>query len=158
MTIQSMDIRQKLSQKGCTVLDHGKEGLSAEERATIRRKQLVADVFLCSSNAVTMQGEMVNVDGIGNRVAAMMFGPARVIIAVGTNKLVDTLDEAHARIKAVAAPINSKRLNLPNPCVETGKCMDCQSKSRICNLTTVIRRRPLFTDIHVLVIGEELGY
>jgi len=158
VTIQCMNLKQKLTQKSCMLLDHGIAGLSPEERIAIRRKQLSANVFLCSSNAVTMQGEMVNVDGTGNRVAAMMFGPERVIIAVGTNKLVNTLDEAHARIKAVAAPVNSKRINLPNPCVESGKCMDCRSKSRICNLTTIIRRRPPLTDIHVLVIGEELGY
>jgi L-lactate utilization protein LutB len=158
MTIRAMDVGQKLIEKGCTLLDHGKAELSLDEKNAIRRKQLTADVFLCSSNVVTMQGEMVNVDGSGNRVAAMMFGPGRVIIAVGTNKLVNTLEEAHTRIKTVAGPVNNKRLNYANPCVETGKCMDCRSKSRICNLTTIIRRRPPFTDIHVLVIGEELGY
>jgi hypothetical protein len=158
VTIQALDIRQKLSQKGCTLLDHHKEGLSPEERHAVRCSQLTADVFLCSSNALTMHGEMVNVDGAGNRVAAMMFGPKRVIIVVGTNKLVNTLDEAHARIRAIAAPVNNKRLNYPNPCVETGECMNCRSKTRICNLTTIIHRQPLATDIHVLVIGEDLGY
>ena len=158
MTIAGMDVKQKLTQKGCMLLDHGQAGLSPEERNVIRRKQLHADVFLCSANAVTMRGEIVNVDGTGNRAAAMMFGPKRVIIAVGTNKLVNTLDEAHARIKTVAAPVNNKRLNYPNPCVEAGECMDCRSKSRICNLTTIMHRRPPFTDIHVLVIGEVLGY
>jgi len=158
MTIKALDIEHALAQKGCTVFDHGKEGLTPEERTALRRKQLSADVFLCSSNAVTMQGEMVNVDGIGNRVAAMMFGPERVIVAVGTNKLVNTLEEAHARIKTVAAPVNNKRINTPNPCVQSGECVDCQSESRICNLTAIIRRRPRLTDIHVLVIGEELGY
>jgi L-lactate utilization protein LutB len=158
MTIQGMGLKERLTQKGCTLLDHGKAELTPEERNIIRRKQMNADVFLCGSNAVTMRGEIVNVDGTGNRVAAMMFGPERVIIAVGTNKLVSTLEEAHARIKAVAAPVNNKRLNYPNPCVETGECADCRSKSRICNLTTIIRRRPPFTDIHVLVIGEQLGY
>jgi len=158
MTIRAMGIAQKLAQKGCTLLDHSQEELTIEERNIIRRKQLLANVFLCSSNAVTMQGELVNVDGTGNRVAAMMFGPERVIIAVGTNKLVDTLEDAHARIQNVAAPINNKRLDRPNPCVQTGKCTNCRSKTRICNMTAIIRRRPPFTDIHVLVIGEELGY
>ena len=158
MTIKEMDLGQKLAQKGCALLDHGKAGLTPEERNVIRRKQLTSDVFVCSSNAVTMKGEIVNVDGGGNRVAAMIFGPGRVIIVVGINKLVGTLDEAHARIKAVAGPVNNKRLNLPNPSVESGTCMDCRSESRICNVTTIIRRRPVFTDIHVLIIGEELGY
>jgi hypothetical protein len=158
MTIKAMDVKPKLTEKGCALLDHGQEGLSPEARNDIRRKQLQADVFLCSSNALTMQGELVNVDGTGNRVAAMMFGPERVIIAVGTNKLVNNLEEARARIKAVAGPVNNKRLNYSNPCVQTGECMDCRSKTRICNLTTIIHRRPPFTDIHVLVIGEQLGY
>jgi L-lactate utilization protein LutB len=158
MTIQAMDLKETLTKKGCTLLDHGQEGLSPEARNTIRRKQLHADVFLCSSNALTMQGELVNVDGTGNRTAAMMFGPERVIVAVGTNKLVGSLEEARARIKAVAAPVNNKRLNYPNPCVQTGECMDCRTKTRICNITSIIHRRPLFTDIHVLVIGESLGY
>ena len=158
VTIQTLDLRETLSQKGCVLLDHGKAGLTPEERNAIRRKQLTSDVFLCSSNAVTMRGELVNVDATGNRAASMMFGPERVIIAVGTNKLVDTLDEAHARIKTLSAPVNNKRLNYPNPCVETGECMDCRSKSRICNVTTILRRRPLLTDIHVLVIAEALGY
>jgi len=158
MTIQAMDLAPKLLQKSCTLFDHGKAGLSPEERVVMRRKQLTADVFLCSSNAVTMHGELVNVDGTGNRTAAMMFGPERVIVAVGTNKLVNTLDEAHARIKTVAGPVNNKRLNLANPCVESGECMNCRSKSRICNITTIIRRRPPLTDIHVLVIGEDLGF
>ena len=158
MTIRAMDIRQKLIEKGCTLFEHHKEGLTPEERQVMRRKQLTAGVFLCSSNAVTMQGELVNVDSSGNRVGAMAFGPERVIIAVGTNKLVNTLDEAHTRIKTMVAPVNNKRLNYRNPCVETGECMDCRSKDRICNLTTIIRRRPKYTDIHVLIIGEELGY
>ncbi|MCL2790839.1 MAG: lactate utilization protein [Desulfobulbus sp.] len=158
VTIQSMDIKHKLTQRGCTLLDHHGQGLSIDECNAVRRKQMHADVFLCSSNAVTMQGELVNVDGAGNRVASMMFGPKRVIIVVGTNKLVNTLDEAHDRIKTVAAPANNRRLNYPNPCVETGECMNCRSKTRICNLTTIIHRQPLFTDIHVLVVGEGLGY
>jgi len=158
MTIQAMGIREKLAEKKCTLLDHNKEGLALEERNAIRRQQLLSDVFLCSSNAVTMRGELVNVDGAGNRVAAMMFGPGRVIIVVGINKLVNTLEEAHERIKTVAAPVNNKRLNYQNPCVESGQCMNCRSKTRICNLTTILHRRPPLTDIHVLVIGEELGY
>ncbi|MDR0477862.1 MAG: lactate utilization protein [Desulfobulbaceae bacterium] len=158
MTIKALGLWQRLTEKGCTLLDHHKEGLSPEERFAVRRSQLISDVFLCSSNALTMRGELVNVDGAGNRVAAMMFGPKRVVIVIGTNKLVNTLDEAHTRIRTIAAPVNNKRLNYGNPCVESGECMNCRSKNRICNLTTIIHRQPLSTDIHVLVVGEELGY
>ena len=158
MTIQAMGIREKLAEKNCTLLDHHQEGLTPEESKAVRRQQLLSDVFLCGSNAVTMRGELVNVDGIGNRVAAMMFGPERVIIVAGTNKLVNTLEEAHERIRTVAAPINNKRLNYKNPCVESGQCMNCREETRICNLTTILHRRPFLTDIHVLIVGEELGY
>ena len=160
-TIRALDIGQKLAQKGCTLLDHLKDGLTSaesEESKALRRKQLTSDVFLCSSNAVTMQGELVNVDGVGNRVSAMMFGPKRVIIVVGMNKLVSSLDDAYGRIKTIVAPANNRRRNRPNPCIEAGECVDCRSKTRICNLTTIIHRRPPLTDIHVLVIGEALGY
>jgi L-lactate utilization protein LutB len=158
MTISELGLKEKLTRKGCVLLDHGKAGLSLEERGKIRRSQLTSDVFLCSSNAVTLEGELVNVDATGNRVAAMMFGPGRVIVAAGVNKIVGNFDEAEARIKSLAAPVNSKRLNYANPCAVTGTCANCGGKTRICNLTTIIRKRPPFTDIHVVIIGEELGY
>lgn len=157
-TEKSLDVGGKLKSKGCAVFDHNLPGLSAEEKVAIRHKQLAVDVFISSSNAVTLKGELVNTDGAGNRVAAMIFGPKRVIVVVGANKLVRDLDEAHKRIKMLAAPLNNKRLGTPNPCTVTGECADCHNDTRICNVTTIMSRKPSLTDIHVVIIGEDLGF
>ena len=158
ITGHEISIREKLREKGCTLFDHQQQGLSPEESLAMRHNQLSCKVFICGTNALTMQGELVNVDGIGNRVGAMIFGPERVIIVTGINKIVKDLNAAQQRIKDIAAPCNNKRLNLPNPCTQTGQCMDCQSDRRICNVTTILHRRPSLTDMHVIVIGESLGY
>lgn len=113
---------------------------------------------MTSTNAIIADGRLVNTDGTGNRVAAMIFGPKKVIVIAGTNKIVENLEEAEARIRMTAAPLNNKRLNRSNPCVTTGHCMDCQGPTRLCNVTTVLYKRPPVPDIHVLVVGEELGY
>ncbi|MDR2800418.1 MAG: lactate utilization protein [Desulfovibrio sp.] len=158
MTERALDLSRKLADKGCTILDHGIGGLSAEERTVIRRKQLLSDVFLCSSNAVTLEGELINCDGNGNRVAAMIFGPKRVIVVAGTNKIVRNRQEGEQRIKLVAAPMNNKRLGFDNPCVQRGECADCRRDTRICNATVILSRRLGLTDLHVVIIGEELGF
>lgn len=157
-TLIQLEVAEKLEARGNTVYCHHKPGLSPEEILDIRRKQLTCDVFLTSSNAITEDGRLVNTDASGNRVAAMMFGPKKVIILAGINKIVGSLDEAQERIRTTAAPLNNKRLNRPNPCVKTGYCVDCQGPTRLCNITTVIHKRPPVSDIHVWVIGEEIGY
>lgn len=157
-TVKALGVSGVLAEKGHVLLDHGVPGLTAEERTDIRRKQLTCDVFLSGTNAVTLDGELVNVDGSGNRVAAMIFGPKRVVVVVGANKIVRDVAEAMDRIEMRAAPLNNKRLGLKNPCVETGMCMDCQSATRICNVTTIIEKKPGGADFHVLIVGEELGF
>ena len=144
--------------RGNIILDHGAPGLENDERVRIRRAQLTADAFLTGSNAVTMDGRLVNTDGSGNRVAAMIFGPGKVIVVAGVNKIVRDVEEAEERIRKTAAPINNRRLNLPNPCVKTGECMDCQGPTRICNVTTILHKRPKLTEMHVILVGEELGF
>jgi hypothetical protein len=157
-TLIQLEVVEKLEARGNTVYCHHKPGLSPEEILDIRRKQLTCDVFLTSSNAVTEDGRLVNTDATGNRVAAMIFGPQKVIVLVGVNKIVGTIDDAQERIRSTAAPINNKRLNRPNPCVKTGYCVDCQGPTRLCNVTTVIHKRPSVSNIHVWMIGEEVGY
>ena len=147
-----------LEGRGNTVWNHGKPGLSAEEVLDIRRKQLTCDVFLTGTNAVTLDGKLVNVDGTGQRVAAMIFGPKKVVIVAGVNKIVRDVEEAERRIELYAAPLNNKRLNRPNPCTTTGICMDCQGPTRICNVTTILRKCSPLTETHVIVVGEELGF
>ena len=157
-TIKQLHIDNLVEERGHTVYNHNKPGLSPETVLDYRRKQLACDVFLTGTNALAADGKLVNTDAVGNRVAAMMFGPKKVIVVAGINKVADTLAEAEKKVKTNAAPINNKRFNKNNPCVKTGICMDCNSPERTCNLTTVIHRKPPFTDVHVVIIGEELGF
>jgi L-lactate utilization protein LutB len=157
-TVGELGVVDTLRERGNTILNHSAPGLTSEERMQVRRAQLTCDVFLTGSNAVTMDGRLVNTDGNGNRVAAMIFGPGKVIVVAGINKVARDVAEAEDRIRRVAAPMNNKRLNTPNPCVKTGVCMDCQGPTRICNVTTILNRRPGSTDMHVMIVGEELGF
>ncbi len=160
-TLRELGIPDSLRDKGFTVFDHwkaGDEGASDEEILEIRREHLTSDVFISSSNAITETGELVNIDGIGQRVAAMIFGPKKVIIVAGVNKIVEDVDEAKKRVKNVATPMNAKRLGLKPPCTEKGKCLDCKSESRICNITSVIHRQPPETKTHIILLNKRLGY
>ncbi|MDR3200636.1 MAG: lactate utilization protein [Spirochaetales bacterium] len=158
MTVKGMGIQDKVKAKGGVVLDHGEPGLTPEETLSIRRQELLCDLFLTGTNAITLDGCLVNVDGCGNRVAAMTFGPQKVIVVAGTNKIRKDLDAALERIKYLASPLNNKRLSRPNPCVKAGICMDCQGESRICNIYSILKHRPSATDMTIVIIGESLGY
>jgi len=157
-TISELGIPEKAESIGAKVLNHHKPGLSLEEMAEIRRRQLLSDVFLCSSNAITLDGYLVNVDRSGNRVAAMTFGPKKVLVVAGTNKIVQDERAAFERIRRIAAPLNNKRLNMKNPCVTTGVCCDCHGEDRLCRIYSVIKRKPMNNDITVILVGENLGY
>ncbi|MDD4601955.1 hypothetical protein SDC9_09161 [bioreactor metagenome] len=157
-TVQELGLVSELESRGNTVFDHNKPGLSRDEVLALRHKQLSSDVFLTSTNAITLDGKLVNVDGAGNRVAAMIFGPKKTIVIVGANKIVKDTAEGEERIKLYAAPINNKRLGNNNPCTVTGECMDCQAPSRICNVTTIMHKKPFVSDIHIVIIGEKLGF
>lgn len=139
-------------------LDRYKEGLTQEEIVKIYKSAFFCDAYFSSSNAVTEEGELYNVDGNGNRVAAMLYGPEKVILVCGVNKIVANIDEAISRNKRVSAPINAKRLNRATPCTKTGVCMNCNSKERICNEYTVIRKQGRKDRIHVIFLNKEIGY
>lgn len=158
VTIQQLGLSSAVNQKGGVVLDHNQPGLTPEEKIEIMRQEVVSDLFVCSTNAITLDGYLVNVDGNGNRVAAMTFGPKKVIVVAGVNKICTNTDTAFDRIRTAAAPMNNKRLQLDNPCIKTGTCMDCDSKNRICRVYSIIKRKPGNSDITVLLIGEELGF
>jgi hypothetical protein len=158
MTIKEMGIQDKVREAGSEVLDHGVPGLSPEERMSILRGQLVSDLFLCGSNAVTMDGKLVNIDNTGNRVGAMTFGPKKVIIVASLDKVCKDERAAFERLEGVAAPMNNKRLNTPNPCTKIGSCANCQLESRICRIYSVLRKKPKLTDITVVIVGESCGY
>ena len=157
-TLMQLNVVEKLEARGNTVFCHHKPGLTPEEVMDTRRKQLTCDVFLTGTNAITKDGRLVNVDGVGNRVAAMIFGPKKEIVFAGLNKVVEDLDAAQERIRTIAAPLNNKRLNRPNPCVETGHCMDCQGPTRLCNAVTVLHKKPTMSDIHIWLFADSLGY
>jgi hypothetical protein len=158
VTVKNLGIQEKVRSIGGVVLDHGDPTLSLEEKMETMRGELLSDVFLCSSNAVTLEGELVNIDGIGNRVAAMSFGPKKVIVVVGVNKICKNEAAAFERLGQIAAPKNCMRLNMPNPCTKTGVCMDCKTDTRACRIYSVIKRKPMRTDITVVVIGESYGF
>ena len=158
VSIRSLGILEKLEAQGYTIHDHWKPGLSKENAFEIRRLQMTSDLFLSSVNAVTLDGELVNIDGIGNRVNAINFGPEKVILVAGYNKVVDDVQEGIKRIKNVAAPLNARRLNIDVPCAKVGKCVDCNSPNRICRVIVIHERKPSWTDILIILVGEELGY
>ncbi|UCD85091.1 MAG: lactate utilization protein [Deltaproteobacteria bacterium] len=157
-TIREIGIIPRLKEQGNVIYDHWNEELSPEQVLETRKAQMTSDVFLSSTNALTESGELVSREGIGNRTNSMCFGPGKVIIAAGTNKIVPDVHAALKRIKEVAAPLRNKSLNTANPCVETGVCQDCNLPTRICRITLIMERKPVLTDILVIVIGENLGY
>ena len=140
------------------IYDHWDESFSTEESLDIRRKQLVCDCFFCSANAISMTGEIVNVDGVGNRTSAMAFGPRNVMIIAGVNKLSPDLDAALNRVHEIAGPMRAKSLEMKTPCAETGICNDCNVPQRICRVTTILHRKPMLTDVSVILVNEDLGY
>ena len=140
------------------LIDPYRPELSPEEGLELRRQGLTADVMIASTNAITLDGKLVNLDGMGNRVAAMAFGPQKVILVVGMNKVAPDLESAVARVKNYAAPVNAIRLGIKTPCVETGLCADCKTPQRICNMWSTIEGHMIKDRIHVKLVGEDLGY
>ncbi len=157
-TAKQLNLQQLVSEKGAVILDHNAAGLSDDQKMEVMRQQQICDVFICSSNAISLQGELFNIDGHGNRVAAMSFGPRKVIVIAGTNKIVADEEAAWQRIRTIAAPINFKRLNRPNPCAKYGVCMNCNLTSRGCNIYVATRRKPPMMDFHVFIVNEPLGF
>lgn len=128
-----------------------------EERDQMGHTCLGADVFLTGANGLSMDGEMVNIDGTGNRVAAIVYGPKSVLVIAGMNKVVDTLEDAVTRARTVAAPMNQQRFGLPNPCTTTGTCADCKTQTCICNQILITRNCRPVGRIKFIIVGEELG-
>jgi len=159
ITLREMGILEALEKRGDEVYDHWKEGLSEERRQEVGKKQQRSDFFLTSTNALTLDGKLINVDATGNRVASMIFGPERVMVIAGVNKIVKNLNEGLARLKKVAAPRNCQRRKDPTPCAQDLVCHNCDTPARLCRVTTIIERRPWgIKEFAVLLVGEELGY
>ncbi len=141
-----------------TILDTYDKNLSPEEAYELRRRSLLVDLFITGTNAVTERGRLVNLDMIGNRVAAITFGPKNVIIFIGRNKIVADVDEAIERIKTYAAPVNVMRLEKKTPCLKTGVCQNCNSPERICNAWSISEKSFPKGRIKVILINEDLGF
>jgi len=139
------------------LLDTFDMNISREESLERRRQSLLVDLFITGTNAVTENGQLVNLDMIGNRVAGITFGPKHVVILVGRNKLVMDLEEAMNRIKSYAAPVNAMRLDMKTPCCKTGVCADCSSPGRICNSWTITEKSFPKKRIKVVLINQDLG-
>ncbi len=157
LTVRSLGLVDLVKERGATAIDHWQLGLSKEEIHDLRVRQLTCDLFLTGTNAVTEGGELVNMDGMGNRVNAMTFGPKKVIVIAGSNKIVADVHEGIERIKKVAAPMNARRLNLPLPCAESGRCHNCKSEQRICRILSILEKKPGGTNFSVFFLNEDLG-
>ncbi len=155
LTIAELGIHELLAARGKTLLDHGR--VPPEAKAAVRLSQLTCDLFLTGTNAVTLSGCLVNLDMNGNRTNAMTFGPKKILVVAGGNKVVADVNDAVRRIKTVAAPRNAKRLKLSTPCAASGICEDCDSPQRICRVYSIIERKPPHSDISVLLCGDPLG-
>ena len=159
ITVTGMDVYSALQEKGCEFIDYmafrGKDPKAYRE---LYAKATVCDYFFMSTNAMTEDGILVNIDGSGNRVANLIFGPEHVIIVTGVNKICPDLDSAIYRARNVASPPNCKRLGKKTPCVQTGKCEDCFAPDCICNQFVITRRSKDPDRIKVIIVGEELGF
>lgn len=158
MTLFETGIIELLRSGSYNFLDKYREGITSLEKKKIYRECFSADTFMCGTNALTEEGELYNIDGNGNRVAAMLYGPDQVIIVAGINKIVKDLEEAEKRVRNYAAPIDAKRLNKKTPCTVTGCCADCRSKERICNDFVVIKGQFNKERIKVILVGKSFGY
>ena len=157
MTIAELNVVSKLEEMGKELLNQNLPGLSPEERSEILHRHATCDLYLTATNALTLTGCLVNIDATGNRVGSMGFGPRKVIVVAGRNKLVADVEGALKRIKEYASPANAKRLNYNTPCAKTGFCTDCSSPDRMCRITTILEYKPRLTDVRVLVVNEDMG-
>jgi hypothetical protein len=157
-SVRQLGLVETLRAEGKTVFDHWREGLSPPESLAIRRSQLHCDCFFCSANAITLGGEIINVDGVGNRTSAMGFGPGKVVIVAGMNKVTHNLESALRRVREVAGPMRARSLGMKTPCAQTGVCADCHSPQRICRITTILHRQPMLTPTSVVLVNQALGF
>lgn len=161
-TIRQIGILKELEKSETKILNPFSRELTTdpskrEVRHEMSKEIFTSDVLITGTNAITMDGKLVNIDAVGNRVAAMIFGPKKVIIVAGRNKIVKDVEEALHRIRNIIAPHHAKTKDFGTPCVRTGRCSDCNSPRRICNVTTIIEKRPWRTAMTIILIDEDLG-
>jgi len=159
-TIIQTGLIDELRKMNIRLLDRYREGISKDEVNTMRREGLLSDVFISSTNAITLDGKLVSEDGIGNRVACLIYGPKKVIVVAGMNKVVPTVEDAIRRIKSIAGPLDSIRVNVETSCYHTGVCNEphCFPPKRICSQMVIIESSMIKDRISVFLIGEDFGY
>lgn len=157
VTLTESGMMDALCQGNYTLLDR-MTAKTDEERRAFFAKAVMSDYYFCSTNALTQEGELVNIDGNGNRVACIIQGPQHVMILVGMNKLTADVESAIKRIRTFACPPNATRLHMNTPCALTGKCADCHSPECFCNQILVTRHSRHAGRIKVFLVGEDLGY
>ena len=157
MTMEALGVIDRVKKGGWRVIDRS-TAQSQDEKIEIMRRALLCDTYLTGANAISEDGEIVNVDGNGNRVAAMTFGPKSVIVACGMNKVVKTAEDAISRARNTAAPVNAQRFDIRTPCKTTGSCADCKSTDSICSYIVRTRLCKPAGRIKVVLVGETLGF
>jgi hypothetical protein len=172
-TIFALELDEELEKKNCVAIphscavnnyamEHNSPGFNVvgnkKEMRDILMQYLVANVFMLGANAVTMDGQIINIDGTGNRIAGSIYGSDRIIIIAGANKLVQDLNAGLERIRFVAAEMNNIKYSNELACNISGTCKECKSEQRYCNITSIIHKKPVDSDFHVVLISEELGF
>jgi len=157
VTLTQLGLQEALEKRGIHLIWPFQQAKNEGERLRLIQKSFSADVFLASTNAITEDGKLFNVDASGNRVGAMFIGPKKAIVVAGVNKIVKDLEAAEKRVKEWVAPQNIKRLNRKTPCAETGVCADCSSPDRICNIYVTLAKRPSRIEVVIILVGERLG-
>ncbi len=147
-----------LNRSDVDAIDTYDTGISREEMIERRRRSLLVDLYLTGTNAVTQEGHLINLDGMGNRVAALTFGPRYVVLLIGRNKVVPGLTEAHSRIKDYSAPVNTVRLDKKTPCAKSMQCEDCSAPERICNTWSITEKSNPPERVKVILINQDLGF
>ena len=157
MTVSALGLSEALAAAGNTIVTH-KPGMDAEAKRKAWLAAQAADLYLASPQAVTLDGKLIFIDANGNRGAAVIYGPRRIVLLAGINKIARDQEEGLWRSRNTAAIANNLRLKKDNPCVRTGCCSDCSSPGRICNAVTLLWKKPWPSDILVMLVNEELGY
>nr|MBP3599070.1 lactate utilization protein [Eubacterium sp.] len=157
MTLTESGLMDAIKAGPCTLYDRA-TAVTPEEVKDMNAKMINSDYFLMSTNAITVDGELVNIDGRGNRLSYLLYGPENVIILTGMNKVVSSVEDGVRRVRDIASPPNTVRLNKNTPCAKTGRCGDCFSEDCICSQIVVTRRSGVKNRIKVVLVSEELGY
>jgi len=157
-TLKETGLFKQLYEMDINLVDRYKEVSCKDERDDLLRESLLTDYFVTSTNAISMDGALYNIDGTGNRVAAMCFGPKNVLVICGVNKITQNEEEAISRVKNIAAPANAIRLNKNTPCAKLGYCVNCNCEERICDCYVKIDRSHVKNRIHIIIVKENLGF